>query len=231
MRPSDKSSLRMKWVGWKPEWRMIREIILIGLPAMATMSATSLTMLGINWALVLYGGEIQIAIFGIINRFIFFVVMPINGIVQGMQPIIGFNYGAARTDRVIRTFWWCTSAATGAAILAWIAVMLVPGFFMRIFSANPEVVQNGSEALRWIFMMTPLTGLPIVAGGLYQAMGIADRAFLLTTARSVLFLIPLVFILPSYLELKGVWISFAMSDALAFLLSVFILLKDWKRLF
>jgi putative MATE family efflux protein len=123
-----KSSLHISWIGWKPELRLVKEIILIGLPAFMMMSSTSLMVACVNWVLVTFGGETQVAIFGIINRLITISIMPINGIVQGMQPIIGFNYGAGLADRVTRTFKLGAYTATAIALTAWIVILTVPGF-------------------------------------------------------------------------------------------------------
>lgn len=228
---SGKSTLRINWIGWKPDLHLVKEIILIGLPAFVMMSSTSLMVVCVNWVLVVFGGETQVAIFGIINRLIIFSIMPINGIVQGMQPIIGFNYGAGLTKRVTRTFKFGAWIATGIALTAWIVILTAPGFLMKIFSTDPDVIRNGTQALRWIFLVGPMIGLTIVTGGLYQAIGKAKKAFILSISRPVVFLIPLVLILPHFFGVTGVWVSFALADGLAFLLAVLILLKDRKTLF
>lgn len=224
------SSLQINWI-WKPNFRLVKEIIGIGLPAFVMMSATSLMVVSVNRVLVSYGGEGEIAIFGIINRLLTFSDMPISGIVQGMQPIIGFNHGAGLAERVGRTFKLCAYIATGIAVITWIIIMTIPGLLMNIFTADHEMIKNGSEALRWIFFVTPMIGLPMVASGLYQALGKARKAFMLSMSRRVLFLLPFVFILPHFFGLKGVWLSFSLGDGMAFLLTAIILLKDRKPLF
>ncbi len=225
------SSLRINWIGWKPDFCLVKEIIGIGLPAFVMMSATSLMVVSVNRILVTFGGENEIAIFGIINRLLTFSDMPISGIVQGMQPIIGFNYGAGLAERVRRTFKLCIYIATVIAIITWIIILTIPGLLMNIFTADNEIIKNGSEALRWIFLVTPMIGMPMVASGFYQALGKAKKAFMLSLSRRVLFLLPLVFILPHFFGLKGVWMSFSLADGLAFLLTAIILIKDRKPLF
>ncbi|WP_026702901.1 MATE family efflux transporter [Salibacterium aidingense] len=228
---SEKSSFSLHWIAWKPDFHLVKDITLLGLPAFVAMASTSLTVLSVNWALVLFGGATQVAVYGIINRLLFFSIMPINGIVQGMQPIIGFNYGAASIERVIQTFKFCVYIATTIAILAWIGIMAVPGFLMNIFSADAAVISNGADALRWMFLIAPLIGLPLVTGGMYQAVGKEKKAFVLSISRTVLFLLPLIFTLPHFLGITGVWLSFALADGCAFFLTIFILLQDRHILF
>ncbi len=228
---SGKSSLRFNWIGLKPDLHVVKEIILTGLPSFVMMSSTSLMMLSVNWVLVIFGGETQIAIFGIINRLITFTIMPIFGIVQGMQPIIGFNYGAGLSKRVTQTFKFGVYIATTICCLAWIMIMTVPSYLINIFSTEPNVITNGTIALRLIFLVAPLIGLPVVSSGLYQALGKTKKAFILSMSRSMLFLIPLVFTLPHFFNVTGVWIAFALADGLAFFLAGFILLKDRRTLF
>lgn len=122
--------------------------------------------------------------------------MPINGIVQGMQPIIGFNYGSDSIERVIQTFKFCVYIATTIAILAWIGIMAVPGYRGYVPGSG-----QGEKSLCTIYL------------------------------QNVLFLLPLIFTLPHFLGIIGVWLSFALADGCAFFLTIFILIQDRHILF
>ncbi|KIL43350.1 multidrug transporter MatE [Jeotgalibacillus alimentarius] len=226
-----KSSLELRWIGLLPDWRVVREITQIGSATFVRQTAGSLMFIAVNWMLVIYGGESAVAIFGIINRIMMFAIMPMFGIVQGMQPIIGYNYGAKLHYRVSETLKLGIGISTVMAIFVWAVTMLFPGAMMSVFSTDPEVISGGEEAMRFIFLIVPIIGFQMVTGGLYQALGKAKISFVLSMARQLIFLIPLVLILPTFLRLTGVWLAFPIADGLAFLLSLFFVWRDRGSLF
>ncbi|WP_227394578.1 MATE family efflux transporter [Jeotgalibacillus aurantiacus] len=226
-----KSSLEFKWIGLLPDWRIVKEIAQIGSATFVRQTAGSLMFIAVNWMLVIYGGESAVAIFGIINRIMMFAIMPMFGIVQGMQPIIGFNYGAKLYHRVSDTLKLGIAVSTVLAIMVWVVTMLFPGVLMSVFSTDPEVIRGGEEAMRFIFLIVPIIGFQMVTGGLYQALGKAKISFILSMARQLIFLIPLVLILPTFFGLTGVWLAFPIADLLAFILSMYFVMRDRKELF
>ncbi|AJD92468.1 multidrug transporter MatE [Jeotgalibacillus malaysiensis] len=226
-----KSSLEFKWIGLLPDWRVVREITQIGSATFVRQTAGSLMFIAVNWMLVIYGGESAVAIFGIINRIMMFAIMPMFGIVQGMQPIIGYNFGAKLHHRVSETLKLGIGTSTVMAIGVWAVTMLFPGAMMSVFSTDPAVIAGGEEAMRFIFLVVPIIGFQMVTGGLYQALGKAKISFILSMARQLIFLIPLVLILPGFLGLTGVWLAFPIADGLAFLLSLFFVWRDRRSLF
>ncbi|UFJ39893.1 MATE family efflux transporter [Brevibacillus humidisoli] len=227
---SGKSSLRLTWIGWKPDLNVVKEIIAIGISTFVRQVSFSLMFVVVNWMLVIYGGSLQVAIFGIINRLIAFSVMPMFGIVQGMQPIIGYNYGAGRPERVSDTVKLGIRVSSVIAVTIWVLVMLFPEFLFSIFTADQQVISGGTDALRWIFLMVPFVGFQMVTGGFYQALGKAKISFVLSLARQILFLIPILLILPQFLGLTGIWVAFPSADLLAFLLSLVIFFKDGREM-
>ena len=226
-----KSSLTLKWIGFLPDFKVVQEIISIGLPSFIMMSSTSLMVVSINWMLLIFGGEIQIAVFGIINRVMAFVYLPITAIVQGMQPIIGYNYGAKLQGRVTQTVKLGLIGSTIIASIVWVVPVGIPELLMNIFSNDNHVIVNGTNALRLVFLLAPIIGFQMVTAGLYQALGKAKTSLMLSMSRQLLFLIPFVLTLPHLYGLKGVWMSFPIADGLAFLAALIILLKDRKMLF
>lgn len=226
-----RSSLTFKWIGWKPNFAIIKEIIIIGMPVFVMMASTSLMFVSVNWMLVTISTELQIAIFGIISRLIAFTMMPINGIVQGMQPIIGYNFGAKQFDRLKQTVKIGIVVATLIATMTWIIVTLVPEPLMNIFSTDQDVIKDGAEAMGIIFLLTPIIGFQMVIAGLFQALGKAKIAFILSLSRQLIFLIPFVLILPYFYGLKGVWFAFPIADGLACLLAFLIIVSNRKQIF
>ncbi|KUP10003.1 multidrug transporter MatE [Bacillus coahuilensis m2-6] len=228
---SGKSTLRFTWIGLIPELRIVKEIAAIGSGTFVRQVSSSSMVIVVNLALVQYGGELEVAVFGIIIRLLMFTVMPMFGIVQGMQPIVGYNYGANLMERVRKTVTLSITTATLIALTIWMVIQAFPGFFMGIFTEDSEVIRIGVNALGIIFLVTPLVGFQMISGGLYQALGKAKISFVLSMARQLLFLIPMVLILPTIFGLQGVWMAFPVSDTLAFILSLAIFLRDRKKIF
>lgn len=226
-----KSTLELQNIGWLPDFNIVKEIITIGVPTFIMRSSSSLMVVAVNWMLIGFGSEIEIAVFGIINRLMMFFFMPINGIVQGMQPIIGFNYGAGLYDRVRHTIKLGISIATVITSIVWVITLIFPQVLINIFSADEAVITSGSGALKWIFIMAPVIGFQMIAGGLFQTLGKAKISFILSLSRQLLFLIPFALTLPHLYGLTGIWISFPIADGLAFLFALYIFLKNRKIFF
>jgi putative MATE family efflux protein len=195
---------------------VVSEILAVGASSFARSGAMSFTTILLNHTLRTLGGDIGIATFGIIFRLLMFLFMPLNGITQGLQPIVGFNYGARRFSRVRYSIRIASISATCAATAAFIILLAFPAFFVRCFTRDPALVASGVNALRCALFCLPLAGYQIIGGGVFQALGKAVPALLLTLSRQVLILIPMVIILPNFFGLNGVWYAFPVSDAASF---------------
>ncbi|WP_078592724.1 MATE family efflux transporter [Evansella clarkii] len=223
-----KSTLFFSLADMKPRFDLIKEVVVIGMPAFFRQVAGSVMMIAINTMLIRFGSEFYVGVFGIVQRVLMFTLMPMMGILQGMQPMIGYNYGAKEYDRLRDTVWLGLKVVTVYSAAIFLIVMLFPEVFMRIFTSDPEVISTGAEGMRIIFAAAILIGVQVVSGGLYQALGKARPALILSMARQVLFLIPLVLILPHYFGVMGVWLAFPIADVLAFILSAALLYRDRK---
>ncbi|PTM53320.1 MATE family efflux transporter [Desmospora activa] len=223
---SEKSNFSLGINSLQPKLHLMKEVLVIGLPAGIQLVAGSLMIVAVNYMLNVYSGAIAVGVFGIIYRIITFTSMPINGVVQGMQPIVGYNFGSNHFQRVNDTITLGLKVASVTSIIIFIVMMIFPEWIMRVFSSDKATVAQGIEAIRIVFAASFLIGLPIVIGGLYQALGFARKTLILSMARQVLFLLPLVLILPSLLGVNGVWLAFPTADLLAFFLSILYLYKD-----
>ncbi|WLR42456.1 MATE family efflux transporter [Bacillus carboniphilus] len=228
---SGKSSVSFTWIGFMPKLSIVKEIVAIGSSTFVRQIAASVSIVAINWMVLLYGSETQIAIYGIINRILMFGLMPMFGIVQGMQPIVGYNYGAKQYSRVGHAAKLSFMVATTMSIVIWIIALTFAEPLISIFTTDQQVINQGAETLRLMFLLAPVIGFQMVSGGLYQALGKAKISFVLSIARQLLFLIPIVLVLPHFIGVIGVWLAFPISDFFAFLLSLFIITKDRKMLF
>jgi len=224
------STLKVKLHHLKPDSKILREIVIIGFPSFARQGSGSIIAVIMNNSLAFYGGELAISIYGIVNRVIMFLFMPLFGVVQGMQPIAGFNYGAKRFDRVKEVVKLSIIVTTVFASIGTLIGELFPWFIIGLFDNDPDLIRNGSYALRLIISMIPIIGVQIIGAALFQSLGKAIPSLLLTLSRQVLFLIPLVLILPRIFGfgLFGIWISIPIADFFAAIVTFFLLKKEMK---
>jgi putative MATE family efflux protein len=206
------------------DWRILGSILAIGVSSFIMMMAGSICAIITNRVLNQYGGDIAVSAYGIINRIVMFALIPGMVIGQGLQPILGFNYGAKRYDRGLHVLRIAIIWATVFCGIAFAVLYTFPEFFARIFNGDPELVTLTAYGARRVFIMLPVVGFIMVGSTMFQALGKPIQAFLSSVSRTVLFLIPLVLILPNYWQLDGVWWAFPVTDILTFslVLSLFI---------
>jgi putative MATE family efflux protein len=223
---SGRSFLKVHGRNLTVQWDILRPILAIGISAFAMTTAGSLAVVFINRTLFAYGGDLAVSAYGLINRIMMFAFMPGMVIGQGLQPILGFNYGAKRYDRALKAIKIAVIAATGFSIIAFLALQFAPELFVRPFTAEAELIALSSHAARRIFFVKYLIGFMMVGSTIFQALGKAPQAFVTAIARPALFLLPLVLILPRYWQLDGVWLAFPVTDLLAFVLMLALLMPQ-----
>lgn len=224
------STLRIRKKYFRPDRKILWETITVGSSSFVRQVSGSVVAAILNHSLVAYGGEIAVAIFGVIHRILMVTFMPLLGIVQGFLPITGYNYGAENYKRVRQTLRISSSAATLFSILGFLLIMLFARTFISVFSTEKELVVNGAEAMRYIILAFPLIGFQVIGSGYFQAIGKALPAFFLSVCRQVLFLIPLVLLMPLYFGLDGIWFAFPLADTLAFLVTLVMMLPQFSQL-
>jgi len=225
---SGKSFLRVHLQNMIIKWDILKSILAIGISSFARTAAQSLAVVFVNRTLVTLGGDLAISSYGLIQRIMMFALMPGIVIGQGMQPILGFNYGAKRYDRALRVIRIAVIAATIYSIIAFFALYFAPGLFIRAFTTDSELIVLAVHAARHIFFAAYLIGFIVVGSIVFQAIGKAGQAFVTAIARPALFLLPLVFILPNYWQLNGVWLAFPITDALTSILVLALLIPEIK---
>jgi putative MATE family efflux protein len=205
---------------------ILKAIFAIGIAAFAMTVAGSLSSVFVNRMIVAYGGDLALSAFGILHRILMFAIMPGIVIGQGLQPILGFNYGAKRYDRALRGIKMAVAAATACCVVVFALLYLVPEPFVRIFTSDNELIAIGSYAAKRIFLVLYLIGFMMVGATVFQATGKAVQAFITAISRPALFLMPLIFTLPRFWQLDGVWLAFPITDALTFVLTLILLIPQ-----
>ena len=212
------------------ELGIIRGILSIGVSSFVRTLAGSLSAVVINRFLISLGGDMELSAFGLINRILQFAAMPGQVIGQGLQPILGYNFGARHFDRVIRSIWIGIIFATAFSILAFVIVWLFPGPIVSIFTSDPQLTELSIDALKLIFLGICAVGFMNVGSVVFQSLGKAIPAFITALVRPAGFLMPSVIILSHFLKVKGVWLAFPVTDIMSALLVVVFLIPLLRQL-
>ena len=225
---SGKSGIKWKWDYLCLELKIVKEMFAIGASSFGRQVSGSLVAIVLNNLLAVYGGEVASAAYGIVMRITMLFVMPMFGVLQGMLPVLGYNYGAKAYKRahevVSKSIRYSTYISTGA----WVLLLIFAGYAVRIFTSDPELIEVGVRALRIAVLVLPLVGFQLVAAGVYQATGKAKPAFMLSMLRQALLLIPLALLLSGFYGLDGVWMSFPVSDLIAGVITFFMLKRELR---
>lgn len=226
-----KSTLKLKEKNLRLKANIVKQILAIGMSPFLMQLAASLINVTFNKEFETHGGDIAIAAFGIINSIILLILMPIFGINQGSQPIIGYNYGAKNFGRVKKALKLAILAATAVSTVGFIVVELFPRAIISIFSStNIELINIGSKGIRIFLSMLPIIGFQIVSANYFQAIGKAKISIFLSLSRQVIILLPLLLILPNVFKLKGIWAAGPTSDFLSSIVTAVFLLREVRHL-
>ena len=226
---SRKSTLRLHLRNFKFHRGITGELFAIGTASFVRMVAASILVVTVNNILARMGGDIYIAIMGIVIRLMQFFVMPMLGVAQGMQPIAGYNYGAKRYDKSKRVVMIALAAATAISIFGFLLLFFQAEHFLMLFTKETELIEKGIWPLRYAILLLPLVGAQVIGAATFQAIGKAVHSIVLSVTRRALFLIPLLFVLPPLMGISGVWVAFPISDLLAFVLTTLFLIVQLRE--
>jgi len=190
-------------------------IMSIGSSPFAMQVAGSVIGILLNRSLSEYGGSLAIGAYAAINSVVILFFMPIFGMNQGLQPIIGFNYGAKNYSRVKGALKVGILSATLVSVVGFIFIQTIPHVFINFISKDPEIREMGVLGLRRFMLAMPVIGMQIISANFFQAIGQAKKAFFLSMSRQVIFLIPLILILPRFYGLVGIFTAAPIADSVA----------------
>lgn len=220
-------------------WRLRRDITMralgIGLAPFLMHMASCFVVIVLNNQLKRYGGDMAIATFGMTNRFMFFFTMIVMGIQQGMQPIVGYNYGANLKDRMLRAFKLSVFCATCVMGVLWLFGVAWPEGFIRLFTHDEMLIAQSVAPARIMLCVMFAIGFPMITGNFYTSIGMAPKAIFLSLTRQILFLIPLIICLPLLFEyigwtaIWGVWWALPISDSLSVITAAIVINRDMRK--
>ncbi|MBR9860235.1 MATE family efflux transporter [bacterium] len=215
----NKSEIPLHIPNFKLRKELVREIGSIGSVTLVRQGSFSLLAVVLNNSLEHYGGTIALAIYGLIRGFTLFVAFPNIGIMQGLMPIVGFNHGAERYDRLKESLRLSVIWTTATSLSLFILLAIFSKDLVHLFTDDPELMERTPRALVITFLGLPTMGISFIAAAYFQAIGKTKPAMILTLARQGMFMIPLALILPLKFGLDGIWFSMPIGEILAALIS------------
>lgn len=198
---------------------IVSRIFSIGLSPFLMNACSCLVVIIINRSCIKYGGDLAVGAYGIANRILMLFAMVALGITQGMQPIIGYNFGARQIDRVNRTLLYGIIIATIVTSLGFFMAQFIPTPIVRLFTTDATLIEMASNGLRISCMAFSFIGAQIVISNYFQSIGKAKVSIFLSLSRQLIFLIPALLILPNIYGINGVWASLPLSDIIAFFIT------------
>lgn len=205
-------------------------ITALGMPNFLLQLGNSVLNVVLNMTLLSYGGDIAVSGMGIVNSIQTILLMPITGLVQGAQPIVSFNFGAKKFQRVRETQKYAITIATIIVLLGWLATRFMPEQLVRLFNNEPELLAFGAKALQTWFLFLPVIGFQIVASNFFQATGRTRSAIFLTLTRQIILLIPAILLFSQTWGMDGLLHAAPFADACAALLTGVFYIGGIKRL-
>ena len=215
---SGSSYLKIRLKNLRLNFSILKDMFAIGLASFVQTIAGSLSAMLLINMVVTHGGDVALGAFGIIQRVMMFALMPGMVIGQGLQPVLGFNYGAKRYHLALKSITLAVTVSTSLSILAFLILYFIPEPLIRIFSKDAELIAVGAHASQLVFLSMPVMGAVMVGQMIFQAIGKAVQSFITAIVRPVVFLIPMVLILSRTWGLDGVFLSFPASDVLTLFL-------------
>ncbi|MDE6135312.1 MAG: MATE family efflux transporter, partial [Muribaculaceae bacterium] len=211
-------------------WKILISIVSIGAaPALVNAASCAINAIANN-TLRIYGSDIDIAAMGIVITFTSLIVTVILGVCQGMQPVIGYNYGAGRIGRLRRAYFMCVGVASLLTVTGALISGYCPQIVSRCFTSDPELIASTDHALHLAMYAFPVVGFQIISTSFFQSIGNAAKSIVVGLLRQVIFLIPLLILLPRELGITGVWLSFPVSDALATVITFVLVLMTFRTI-
>ena len=211
------------------DWRVAKQSLAIGVGPFLMNVAACLVALFINQQLGKYGGDLAIGAYGIVNRLTLLFVMVCMGFNQGLQPIAGYNYGARQYRRVKEVFILAAKWEVLVTTLCFLMAELIPRTAVSLFTNDPQLVDLAAHGLRVMNSGFALVGFGMATGNFFQCLGMVRKSIFLSLSRQLLFLLPLIYTLPLWLQETGVWVSFPISDILNIIISAILIIRLFRK--
>lgn len=215
------------WKHFRPDGEIIKGILSVGIPSIVMQSVTSVTTYVLNQILIVYS-EAAVTVYGIYFKLQSFVFMPCFGINNGMVPIVGYNYGARKKERIMSTIKYAVLASTVIMIIGTLLFAVIPGTLLGFFNAKGELMDLGKIALRIIGFHFVLAGFNIILGSVYQALGNGMYSLIISLVRQIVVILPVAYILGKLFGIENLWYAFPIAEIIAATLNAYLFSKIYK---
>ena len=225
------TKVEVKKETFRLDFGLSKKIISCGFAFWISQMAMGLISLVYNSQLGKYGGDTAISVYAVVASIMTFVIMPASGISQGIQPIVGNNFGAGNHKRVMATLYQASGLSVGVTCLIWLVVLLFPREILLAFGATEEMLEIGITGLRINFCITPILGFVMLVTTFFQSLTKPVPSIVITFLRQILFLVPFIYIFPIWWEVNGIFIAQPISDALALIVCIVLVLREQRHLY
>ena len=209
--------------------QLVRNIISIGISPFLMNATSCVIVIFMNNQFVRYGGDMAVGAYSIANSMVMVFFMFVIGVTQGMQPIVGYNYGAQKFNRMMRCLWIAIAVATGILLVGWALSMLFPRQIARVFTSDPKLIEMAARGIVIDMMVFFVVGSQAVITNFFQCIGKVRISIFLSLSRQLVMLLPMAYVMPLWWGLDGVWYSMPASDFLAFLVTIPILMWHIRK--
>ncbi len=208
---------------FQPDWAIMGEVLLIGFPSFVKGISAGMAGIVTNNLLRLIGGDSALGVFAIVNRLYSALNTPQLGVMQGMQPILGYNFGRKRFGRVRKTITYALGTAAVYGLLVGGLCLLIPATLIGLLSKEPAIIAEGQVALRLMALACPLGGISVIVAAYFQAVGRAKEALLITLGGIILVKLPVLLLAAGLFALRGIWAAEAASELILCTVSLLLL--------
>lgn len=219
--------IRIRIRGYRPNWRVIKEIYVVGLPSIVMQSISSVMTVGLNKILIVFS-ETAVAVFGVYFKLQSFIFMPVFGLNNAMVPIVGYNFGARNRDRIVRTIELTACYAMGIMTLGVLIFFFFPDKLLTLFDASPDMLQIGVPALRIICVSFFGAAIGITFSSAFQAIGKGVYSLMMSVCRQLLVILPAAWVLGKIWGLNAVWFSFLIAEIVSLILAIFMYRRVYR---
>ena len=209
---------------------LVRNIMAIGVSPFLMQTTSCIIVIFMNNQFVHYGGDMAVGAYSIANSMVMVFFMFVMGVTQGMQPIVGYNFGAEKFDRMLCCLWLAIAVGTAILLVGWSLAMLFPTQIARIFTTDATLLEMSARGIRLDMLVFPIIASQAVITNFFQCIGKVKISIFLSLTRQLIMLLPLAYVLPMFWQLDGVWYSMPASDFAAFAMTIPILMWYLKRL-
>jgi len=227
---SDKRELlHLKRGIYRLQANLVRNIVSIGVSPFLMQTTSCVIVIFMNNQFVRYGGDMAVGAYSIANSMVMVFFMFVMGVTQGMQPIVGYNYGAQKYDRMMRCLWLSIAVATAILLVGWAISMLFPRQMARIFTTDPTLLDMAARGIMLVMLVFFVVGSQAVITNFFQCIGKVSISIFLSLSRQLIFLLPMAYVFPQVWGLDGVWYSMPASDFIAFAFTIPILMWHIRK--